>query len=334
MTRLLRLEGESTLSVWARRFVSFSLYGVLGGLALGLLPVLVPLAMVVDTLLGQGRRQPRARALCFFGLYLACEIWGLFAAFGVWLLHRNTAAFLPRNADLQRAWSSALFFGAKRIFGFAVTFEEEAWDPQQPFLLFVRHSSTADTVLAAALMANPKKLLLKYVLKRELLWDPCLDVVGRRLPNAFVDRSGSRKDAEVRAVASLGRDLAPWQGVLIYPEGSRFDARKRDARVEGLKDQPALYEIAKGMNHVLPPKLGGALALIEAAPEAQIIVLEHTGFEGAATFGRFLRGDLVSAKLRVRLRKVERPEGAARDAWLFGVWAATDRWIAAAQTQG
>jgi len=138
----------------------------------------------------------------------------------------------------------------------------------------------------------------------------------------------------VRAVASLGRDLAPGQGVLIYPEGSRFDARKRDARVEGLREQPALYEIAKGMNHVLPPKLGGALALLEAAPDAQILVLEHTGFEGAATFGRFLRGDLVSAKLRVRLRRVHRPDGGARDAWLFGVWAETDRWIAAAQTQG
>lgn len=334
MTRLLRLEGESTLSVWARRFVSFSLYGGLAGLALVLLPLLVPVAMLVDTLIGRVRRQPMARALCFFGLYLACEIWGLFAAFGVWLMHRNSAAFLPRNAELQRAWSSALFFGAQRIFGFEVIFEEEAWDPAQPFLLFVRHSSTADTVLAAALMANPKKLLLKYVLKRELLWDPCLDVVGRRLPNAFVDRSGSRKEAEVRAVASLGHDLASGQGVLIYPEGSRFDVRKRDARVEGLKTQPALYDIAKGMTHVLPPKLGGALALLDAAPEAQILVLEHTGFEGAATFGRFLRGDLVSATLRVRLRRVSRPEGAARDAWLFGVWSETNRWIAAAQTQG
>ncbi|MDC0708578.1 hypothetical protein POL68_08865 [Stigmatella sp. ncwal1] len=44
---------------------------------------------------------------------------------------------------------------------------------------------------------------LKYVLKRELLWDPCLDVVGRRLPNVFVERSGDRGKAEIEAVATL-----------------------------------------------------------------------------------------------------------------------------------
>ena len=31
-------------------------------------------------------------------------------------------------------------------------------------------------------------LRLRYVLKRELLWDPCLDIVGQRVPNIFVDR--------------------------------------------------------------------------------------------------------------------------------------------------
>jgi 1-acyl-sn-glycerol-3-phosphate acyltransferase len=318
--------------VWARRFVSFSLYGALGLLSLVLLPVAVPACAVIDTLLGQGRRQPRARALLFFGLYLACEIWGIVAAFGVWLRYRGSTQFQERNAELQRRWTTVLFSGAVRIFGFEVTFDEGEWDPAKPFLLMVRHSSTADTVLAAALMANPRHLLLKYVLKRELLWDPCLDVVGRRLPNTFVDRSGSRKDAEVRAVASLGRDLGPGQGVLIYPEGSRFDTHKRDTRVEALKTQPALYEIAKGMQHVLPPKLGGALALLDAAPEAQVLVLEHTGFEGAASFGRFFRGDLVFAKLRVRLRRVPRPEGQARDAWLFRVWSETDQWIGSATT--
>jgi hypothetical protein len=86
------------------------------------------------------------------------------------------------------------------------------------------------------------------------------------------------------------------------------------------------------MQHVLPPKLGGALALLDAAPEAQVLVLEHTGFEGAASFGRFFRGDLVFAKLRVRLRRVPRPEGQARDAWLFRVWSETDQWIGSATT--
>ena len=61
----------------------------------------------------------------------------------------------------------------------------------------------AVVLLAAALLSRPHGVRLRYVLKRELLWDPCLDIVGHRLPNAFV-RRGSRDTAgDVAAVRGL-----------------------------------------------------------------------------------------------------------------------------------
>jgi hypothetical protein len=169
------------------------------------------------------------------------------------------------------------------------------------------------------------------VLKRELLWDPCLDIVGRRLPNAFVDRSAARTQAEVLAVAGLARDLDAGSAVLIYPEGTRFAESKRGRSVAALRErkQDALADIASTFRHVLPPRLGGALALLDAAPDVDVILLEHTGFEGAATFASFWGGGLVGTTIRVRLRRIAAATipRERTDEWLFSRWAEMDDWI-------
>ena len=186
-------------------------------------------------------------------------------------------------------------------------------------------------VLAAAFVANPRRLLLRYVLKRELLLDPCLDVVGRRLPNAFVRRSGPGLDSEVAAVASLAEGLDVRSGVLIYPEGKRFSEARRAAAVATLAErgEAPLARIARTFRNVLPPKVRGPLALLDAAPGVDVLLLEHTGFEGAATFPELWHGALVGGTLHVRLRRFAASEVPAegRDVWLFERWAEMDRWI-------
>lgn len=64
-------------------------------------------------------------------------------------------------------------------------------------------------------------------MKQELLWDPCLDIVGNRLPNYFVDRAAKDTARELAHIASLARELAPGQRVVMYPEGTRFSETKR-----------------------------------------------------------------------------------------------------------
>jgi hypothetical protein len=48
-----------------------------------------------------------------------------------------------------------------------------------PMLLFIRRAGA--TVLPAVFLSGRDGLGQRYVLERELPWDPCLDIVGNRL---------------------------------------------------------------------------------------------------------------------------------------------------------
>ena len=327
---------ETWASTWARRVISVPMYlGLAAVCTLGA-PLWLLVAFVVDAARGQPGKRPRTRAVAFFALYLVCEVLGLVVATGIWCATLGgriggSERYLGANAALQRWWSSALFGGGALLFGWTLEVEGLELGRRGPLLLLVRHSSVADTVLTAALVGNPNRLLMRYVLKRELLWDPCLDVVGQRLPNAFIDRRAARKEAEVEAIAQLARGLDAGSAVLLYPEGTRFSRPKLERRMASLRERGAteLLAIAETFRTVLPPHPGGALALLDAADGVDVVFVEHSGFEGAATFAEFWRGALVGRTIRVRLRRVaaDAIPGAGRDRWLYEQWGLTDRWI-------
>ena len=319
-----------------RRAVTVPLYVGAAALWITTTPAWLLIALLVDVVSGQARRRPRSRAMVFVGLYLVSELVGIVIAAVIWAVTfggvlGGRARFVNANATLQRWWTSALFHGSLVIYGARVELEGAEHVAGGPLLFFVRHTSVADAVLTAALVANPRRLVLRYVLKRELTWDPCLDIVGRRLPNAFVDRKAGRVRGDIDAIVELANGLDARSAVLIYPEGTRFTARKLSAAVENLKKgrHQELAETASTFRHVLPPRLGGPLALLESAPHVDVVFVEHTGFEGTATLDAFWKGALVGATIRVRLRRfaADSIPTAGRDAWLFGRWAEMDAWI-------
>lgn len=255
-------------------------------------------------------------------LIVAGEVLGLVGAGLLWLLPLSRPDFLKANYRLQAWWTGALFHGARRILGFRLKIEGLEDLPHGPFLLLVRHTSWADTVLAAALIANPRRLRLRYVLKRELLWGPCLDVVGQRLPNLFVDRSGHRRERELQAIRELARGIAAGEGLLIYPEGTRFSSRKLDRELQRVaKQNPEFLPLAQQFRSVLPPRLGGILNLLQECPELDVVILGHVGMENLK--------QLVKGSLRVKLWHYNRAdlpsEGLA--AWVFQRWAELDQWV-------
>jgi 1-acyl-sn-glycerol-3-phosphate acyltransferase len=295
-------------------------------------------AVLMDAASGRVRLLPRTRALAFFAHYMGCELVGMLLAAAIWVGTAGgriggIARYTDGNMWLQRWWTDSLFHGGFAIFSMRVEAEGLELARLGPYILFVRHSSTADTVLGAALLGNPCRVQLRHVFKRELLWDPCLDVAGHRLRHAFIDRKSRSGKSEIDAIAALARDLGERSGVLIYPEGTRFSAAKRDRAVASLraKGMNALADIAAKFVAVLPPRLAGPLALIDAAPGVDVVVLEHTGFEGASTFARFWSGELIGRTIRVRVRRIAAATIPAtdRDRWLFETWAETDRWVAA-----
>jgi len=321
---------ESWRRIWTRRATTIPLYFLCFALLLTLFPVLAPVAALTDLL----RRSKFAllRMLSFLLLYLTFEVFGIIASLVLWLaggpwVSSNLDRYIWWNFKLQCLWAQVLAGGAFKIFSLRLDVEGLEDYSGHPILLFTRHVSTADTVLPALLIAIPQKVMLRYVIKRELLADPCLDIVGHRIPNYFVRRGSGQTDTELQAISRLTEDLRPGHGVLMYPEGTRFTVEKRERileRLETSNDQEALQR-ARAMPLVLPPRLPGSLALLESNPGADAVFCIHTGFESTMSMAQLWRGDLVKAWVRVRFWRVpyeDIPKNReALSTWMWDQWA-------------
>jgi hypothetical protein len=93
-----------------------------------------------------------------------------------------------------------------------------------------------------------------------------------------------------------------------------------------------MLEYARSLEFVLPPRPGGTLGLLEAAPEADVVVCAHTGFEGAASLAELWKGALVHRVIRVQFRRIPRDEipvgRDARIAWILEEWQRVGTWVA------
>lgn len=343
----LEMSAAARLGAWARRGAMITLYASALGLLVGALPLAVALAAGAD-LWRRDRRWPTLRCLAFALLYLSCEIAGVIAAFALWLgtaggrgaattpaarLTGLSDAYLRANFRLQCWWARSLFRGAERVFALRTVVTGDEAVRQGPFLLLLRHASLGDTVLPAVFIGDRHGIMLRYVMKRELRWDPCLDIVGNRLPNCFVQRGSGDSGREIAAVQRLADELGPRDGVLIYPEGTRFSAAKRAriaARLRGALP-PRLQRQAEALRHTLPPRLGGTLGLLERNPDADAVFCAHTGFEAAATVRDLLDGALIGREVRVAFWRIPRAQipgdADGRAEWLYDQWQRIDEWI-------
>lgn len=339
--------GAERARVGARRAAMITLYASAWGLLVAGLPLAIGLAAATD-LWRRDRRWPTVRCLAFALLYLSCEIAGVLAAFALWLataggrgvattpaarLTGLSDAYLRANFRLQCWWARSLFRGAERVFALRTVVTGDEAVRQGPFLLLLRHASLGDTVLPAVYIGDRHGIMLRYVMKRELRWDPCLDVVGSRLPNCFVQRGSGDSAREIAAVQRLADELGERDGVLIYPEGTRFSAAKQArivARLQGALP-PKLHQQAAALRHTLPPRLGGTLGLLERTPNVDAVFCTHTGFEAAATVRDLLAGALIGREVRVafwRVPAAQIPRDAeGRAEWLYAHWQRIDDWI-------
>lgn len=323
------------MSVWGRRAVTLPSLVLVTVLWLLLLPFTLLTLFLVD--LARGGPWPLVRCAAYLTIYLACEVAGVLGAGAVWLTSGVWAggsrrAFLHRNVALQSWWANTLYRGAERVYGLTTVVEGDDVVVPGPILMFIRHVSQADTLLPVVYVTRRHGLALRFVLKEELLWDPCLDIVGRRLPNAFVRRGSGESAREVAAVQRLMDDLGADEGVLIYPEGTRFTPAKRVRALAKLAERtPELAAKAERLRHVLPPHLGGPLGLLERNRDADVVFCAHTGFEPAGSPSDIIGGRLVGSTVRVRFWRVPRadvPEAAtARIEWLYAQWQHIDDWL-------
>ena len=123
---------------------------------------------------------------------------------------------------------------------------------------------------------------------------------------------------------------------VIFPEGTRANPTKRVRALARIAEHdPARAERLSALEHLNPPRPAGSEALLAGAPDADVVVAWHTGFDGMDTFGGILRNlpPLSGRTIRYVARRVPRakvPVGAAFTRWLDDTWLELDREVDAA----
>ncbi|MDJ0960785.1 MAG: 1-acyl-sn-glycerol-3-phosphate acyltransferase [Acidimicrobiia bacterium] len=301
-----------------------------------LAPVVFTVALIVDAVRFVLFRRPfmAVRMLAFGWIWLYTEMVGLTRFFLHWVgagFGRNRKMMVERAYVTQAWWARVLFASVQRLFRLDVQVEGLEVANPGPVLAMFRHASIIDNLLPAALLTDQRGLKLRWLIKKELLQVPSLDVGGNRLPNYFVDRNADDPREELRRIRALTRHLSEDEGLLIYPEGTRFTESRRTRALEKLQESAShLYERAANLRYVLPPKIGGVLSLLDA--KADPLICAHEGLGGFAKVSDIWSGAMLNRTIRVKLWRVDfnniPTDRKGRVDWLFDQWEAIDNWIA------
>ena len=174
----------------------------------------------------------------------------------------------------------------------------------------------------------------RVVLKDTLAWDPMISVVLSRIPARFITPNpGPNEDLEAQ-IAELATGLDGNDAFVIFPEGGNFTPQRRQRAIDRLHrlGMDRMAQRAEQMIHVLAPRPGGFLAALDAAPEADVVLVAHTGLDHMVTVGEVWRELPMDKRIIMRWWQIPRSEiPAGRDErieWLFGWWERIDAWIA------
>jgi len=312
---------------WLRRTVTISAVWLLA-LALLVFSPLWAIACLLADFVGRKRRLPTLRLVGFALCWSWLEVIGVSVAGVLWLSGqgKNQGA----NYALQRWWAKQLIRSLRITCGFGIDVEGVETLSTKPLVCFGRHASLGDALVSAWVFGSLANRFPRYVMKKELLLDPCLDIVGQRIPNYFVDRGSAAIRQEIDGIRAMASNMLPRDVAVIFPEGTRTNDEKRVALVKRLeKRAPERYAKLVGLERLLPPRSAGAAALLEAVPDGDVAILWHVGFDGLDTFGG-VRRRLAQAEpyARVVLELHDRatvPRGAAFESWLDDRWLEIDR---------
>ena len=306
---------------------------VIGALLLTvLLPIWIVFSVVLD-LVGRKWRLPTFRLMCFAWLWLWLETLGILGAELLWLSGqaRNQRA----NYALQRWWAKQLIGSLRLSCGLKIEVEGAENLSAGPLICLGRHASLGDALVSAWIFGSLAKRFPRYVMKKELLFDPCLDVVGQRIPNYFVDRGSAAVRQELTGIRTMAANMGERDVAVIFPEGTRTNDEKRVGLVARLERRaPERHAKLIGLQRLLPPRSAGASVLLEEIPNGDVVVMWHVGFDGLDTFGG-VRRRIASANPSAKVvlehhTRASIPEGDGFEAWLDDRWLEIDAKVVAA----
>ncbi|AKS32465.1 lysophospholipid acyltransferase family protein [Mycolicibacterium goodii] len=308
-----------------RRAVTVPVVTVLMLCVLLYAPPLMALAVVADLVLRSSRP---TRTVAAVVAYAALEL-------------RALARLLRGDQDgdrFMRDFVGMIYTVARRVLDVEVLLDTDAIEPDavprgEPVLVLSRHCGPGDSLLVTWLLTFHYRLRTRIVLKGLLRCEPVLDLAGDLgHPDGslcFLSRRGKRARAQIRELAA---SLGAGDALLLFPEGGNFTwARWREA-IGRLRASGRLREARRAwrQSYTLPPRTGGAAAALAGAPQANVLVVTHSGFSADGRARPWWRLP-VHRRLVVHVTLVSAAELPPREelgAWLRDVWSAVDAWVA------
>jgi len=304
-------------------------------------PLLALIGALASPLTGGAWRPLRVVAVTVD--WVARHLLGMLACLGLWVrsgfgLRARSESLVSAHHEVLRRYVAGVNRTTTRLARLCVNVRDSDEAERalachdRPVVVLSRHAGEGDSLLVLHALLCRYGRRPRVVLHEALRLDPLLDILGHRLSYRFVDPRGGDTEAEIAAMASTlgGRDA-----VLIFPEGGNFSPQRRSRSIERLEarghDEEAAW--AREMEHVVAPRPGGALAAIEAAPDADVVFIGHVGIPGGVrNLWRLL---LAPRTIELRMWHVaaaDVPAGnQAQIDWLFGHWLTLDDWVDAQQ---
>ncbi|GAA5140397.1 hypothetical protein GCM10023340_00460 [Nocardioides marinquilinus] len=280
------------------------------------------------------------RLLWVVVVYLVAEVLMLLILFGWWLasgfgLRVRTPYWERLHYDLVQGVMWVFFREAQRVLRLSIATDGPDPDahPGKPLVVACRHAGPGDSFTLVHALMHWYSREPRVVLKSTLAWDPAIDVLLNRVPARFISTNpGPGADLET-LIHDLAVGLDEDDAFVIFPEGGNFTAQRRERAIARLHrlGLETMARRAERMTHVLPPRPGGLLAALDAAPEADVVLVAHTGLDHLVSVRDLWRALPMDKRITMRWWQVpaeEIPTGREeRIDWLFDWWERIDHWV-------
>jgi hypothetical protein len=300
-------------------------------------PVLLFAAAVADLFAPGDRRT--LRLVAFAIAYVALEVAGLLAMFGLWIasgfgIWLRSPRIQAAHYWFMRWWLRTLDRTVRKLFRLRILIEDRPVPRPGPILVFCRHAGPGNSLLLIGTILVGYRRRPRIVMLAKLQWEPLYDIMLNRVPNRFIKHDPSRRELYIDAIGSLASGLGDEDAFVLFPEGKDFTPRVRKRAIDYLrgKGYTRSADRAEKMTYVLPPRHNGVMAAMESATGADVVLVAHSVLEDIGSFKELWSRIPFTHPIHARYWRIppnEVPHD--RDAlieWLYGWWEQIDHWIA------